>query len=346
MRKVLVVGLTSGIGGVETFIYSIKKYMNKKYENEILSNNSKIYKVTGIKENFLKYMKNIFDFYKNNNYDVVHLNECDSKMFLYALPLLFYRKPKLIVHCHSSKTNNILIHSILNFFQNKRADIKVACSNSAFEFMFGLKEEKNIVHNGVDLEEFKFSKISRLNKRKEFKVLENETLFISVARFTEEKNHEKIIDIFYNYNNIFKKSKLILIGIGPLQNKIKEKVNNLKISDKVLFLNTRTDISEIMSAADVFLLPSTFEGLPIVSIEAQACSLPFFASKNVSSEIAVTNLVHFIDLNESSKNWAIKINKILSKTIDRESDSFHDDIRKNEYDIKSVANKIEKMYRE
>ena len=359
MIKVLIVGMTEGVGGIETFICNLKKNIssdihmdflvhqdiNVRYLDEIQSNNSNIIKVTGIKKNFFKYLKEIFSFYKNNKYDVVHINECDAKMFFYAIPLLFERKTKVIVHSHSSSTENALIHTFLKFFQNKRANVKWACSEIAFEYMFGKKEKKVIIHNGIDLKKFKFNNSNRIIKRKELEI-KDELVFCSIARFTKEKNHEKIVDIFNEYTKINPKCKLLLIGTGPLQDSIKEKVNSLNITEKVMFLNSRSDISEILSAIDIFLLPSIFEGLPFVSLEGQACAVTFFASTNVSKEIAITDLVHFVDLNASSKLWANKINVELNKKINREDNLYHQKIKEAGFDIAEVCKTIEKNYKE
>ena len=358
MIKVLIVGMTDGVGGVETFICNIKKHIsdeikmdflmhqeiNDRYKNDILKNDSQIYKVYGIKDGILKYLRSIFKFYKEHKYDVVHINECDAKMFLYGLPLLFDNKTKVIIHSHSTSAKNVFVHKILKFFQNRRANIKWACSDVAFDYMFGLKDTKKIIHNGIDLNVFRYDEEIEKNKRRELN-LKNEIVFCSVARFTKEKNHQKIIDIFHEYHKINTNSKLILVGTGPLQEKIKNKVKELNIDGDVLFLNSRTDVNEILSMTDVFLLPSLFEGLPFVSLEGQASSVLFFASNNVSKEIAITDLVHFIDLDESSEQWAEKISKVLENKINRKDKKYQEEIRKAGYDINNVCHIIEKEYK-
>ena len=358
MTKVLMIGMTEGIGGVETFICNIKKHIskdikmdflvhqdiNKQYKSDILSNDSKIYKVSGIKDGIFKYLKDIFRFYKENKYDVVHINECDAKMFIYGLPLLFDKKTKVIVHSHSTSAKNAVVHKILKFFQNKRADVKWACSDKAYDYMFGKKLNRTIIHNGIDLNIFKYDKSVEKKKRKEFG-LKDEMIFCSVARFTKEKNHQKIVQIFDEYHKLNSNSKLLLIGTGPFQENIKKLVEELNLQKEVLFLNSRTDVNEILSMSDVFLLPSLFEGFPFVSLEGQACSVFIFASNNVSKEIAVTDLVHFISLDESSKEWANQIEKIVKNKANREDKKYHEKIKSAGYDIEQVCDIIEKEYK-
>lgn len=358
MKKVLIVGMTEGIGGVETFICNMKNHMssdivfdflvhqpiNEKFKDVINSNNSKVYEVTGIKQNFFKYIIDIFKFYKTHKYDVVHINECDAKMFFYCIPLLFDKKTKLIVHSHSTSARNASIHNVLRFFQNRRANVKWACSNASYEYMFGNEGNQTIIHNGIDLDKFKYNEKIRKEKREELG-LKNQIVLCSVARFTKEKNHEKIIDIFYEFNRLENNSSMILVGTGPLQDSIKEKVSNLGLDDKVLFLNARNDVNQLFSAVDIFLLPSLYEGLPFVSLEGQTCGVKFFASNKVSKEVAITDLVNFVDLNADSKEWANIIRQDLKKTYNRSDDKYPQLIRDAGYDIKEVCKIIEKEYR-
>lgn len=358
MTKVLIVGMTQGVGGVETFICNIKKHIskdiemdflvhqdiNERYKSDVLSNDSKIYKVSGIKCGIFKYLRDIFKFYKENKYDVVHINECDAKMFFYGLPLLFDRKTKVIIHSHSTSAKNVFVHNILKFFQNRRANVKWACSAEAYDYMFGKKSKRTIIHNGIDLNTFKYDKSIEKRKREEFG-LKDEIIFCSVARFTKEKNHQKIVHIFDEYHKLNPNSKLILVGTGPLQEDTKKLVQELKLQKEVLFLGSRTDVNEILSMVDVFLLPSLFEGLPFVSLEGQACCVLFFASSNVSKEIAITDLVHFINLDESSKEWAKQIEKALKNKVNREDKKYHEEIKNAGYDINQVCDFIEKEYK-
>lgn len=358
MTKVLMIGMTEGVGGVETFICNIKKHIskdikmdflvhqdvNERYKSDVLSNGSKIYKVHGIKDGVFKYLKDIFRFYRKNKYDVVHVNECDAKMFFYGFPLLFDKKTKVIIHSHSTSAKNTVVHNALKFFQNRRANVKWACSDVAYDYMFGENSDRMIIHNGIDLNTFKYDKSVEQRKRKELG-LKDKIIFCSVARFTKEKNHQKIVQIFAEYHKLNSDSKLILVGTGPLQEDTKKLVEELNLQKEVLFLNSRTDVNEILAMSDVFLLPSLFEGLPFVSLEGQACSVVFFASNNVSREIAVTDLVHFINIDDSAKEWAKQIEKALKNKINREDKKYHEKIRKAGYDISQVCNIIEKEYK-
>ena len=359
MKKVLIVGMTAGVGGVETFICNVLKRldptkheiyilmhekMNAKYIKELENVRYKLIEVSGIKQNPLKYFIEINKVYRQYDFDVVHLNECDAKMFAYCLPLIIKRKPKLIVHCHStSPRKEPIFHYIMKFFQNMRANVKWACSDDAYKYMFGKSDEKIIIHNGIELNKYIFNDEIRARKRKELN-LTNKTVLCSVARFTKEKNHSKIIDIFFEYNKVNSSSILLLVGEGPLKEAAEAKVKELGLSKKVLFLGVSDKVNEILMASDAFLLPSLFEGLPFVSLEGQTSGLTFFASNNVSKEIAITELIHFISLDKNSKIWADEIEKTLSKDYNRRDSKYSNEIRKAGYDIEDVAEQIEKEY--
>lgn len=358
MKKILIVGLTNGVGGVETFISNLNKYIqhdniqisylthqniNNKYLDDLSIGNSKIYKIKGIKENPFSSIKELFKFYKENKYDVVHLNECDATYFIYALPVLFNKNIKLIVHSHNGASQHKILHKILAFIQNKRANVMWSCSDVAGKWMFENKKYE-IIHNGVDIEKFKYSYKKNIDVRKEFKIPDNKIILGSIARFNEQKNHKKIIDVFSEYHKKNNNSVLMLVGDGEEKGKIIEYVNNNNLTDSVIFAGIRNDVPSILSAFDLFLLPSLYEGLPFVCIESQSCALPILASNTVSSEIKLSELVYFESLNSSNKEWADKVELIINNKLEREKFNSAKIMKNAGYDIKEVCKKIKKEY--
>ena len=151
--------------------------------------------------------------------------------------------------------------------------------------------------------------------RQEFNITENEILFGHVGRFTNQKNHTFLIDIFNEIHKQNKDTKLIMVGIGEKEQEIKNKVKALNLEDCVIFAGFRKDVNKIMQAMDVFLLPSLYEGLPVVGVEAQAAGLPCFTSKDVvTKEVQITKAMNFISLDKSAKEWA---NIILGSDLSR-----------------------------
>lgn len=364
MRKVLMIGLTGGVGGVETFMCNVYQHINqeeyqidflihqeinKRYKKIINQGSGNIYYVTGIKKGVFTYLKNLFDFFKeNSDYDIVHLNECSAIYFIYAFPCIFYRNMKLIVHSHNGDSRNIILHKILKFIQNRFIWKRWACSEVAAQWMFDKKNisEKNytIIHNGIDLEQYRYNEDIRIQYRKHFG-LENNIVLGSIARFEYQKNHEFIINLFEGFYHTNNNARLLLVGGGESMNYIKKIVSDKGLDSVVIFLGVRDDISKLLQMLDVFLLPSYFEGLPFVTIEAQASGLPILASNNVSEEIKITDLVIRKSLDDRLEDWIECLNKLIISGKNRGDKIYCDQLRDCGYDIKQVVQFIEEQYK-
>lgn len=355
-KKVLLVGLTNGVGGVETFIINIIKYIDyQKFDVECLVHqdidityqedlkNVKINKIIGIKKNPLKFIKDVINFYKNNQYDIVHLNECTSLFFIYVFPVLFNKKINFIVHSHNGNGKYKILHKLIASIQNKRANIKLACSDVAGKWMF---EDDNyeIINNGIDLKKYQYNYEEKNILAKEFDV-ENKVIIGSVARFEKQKNHKKIINIYKEYYKINSNSCLILVGEGTEKTEIINLVNEYKLNDNVIFLGIRDDVNSLLKLFDVLLIPSLYEGLPFIMIEAQAAALPILSSNNISNQIEITDLVYKECLETADEEWARDIDNIIKLNKNtRTEKKYSNTLREKGFDICDTINKIMKYY--
>ncbi len=361
--KVLMVGMTNGIGGVESFIINVNNHINRnqfqidylvhqeindKYLTDISKTDSEIYNVTGIKNGLFKYIKSVFSFYNSCHYDVVHLNECGARYFVYCLPLLFKKDSILIVHSHNGSSGNKIVHKVFCAIQNLRIDKKWACSDVAAEWMFGKSVIKNhdytLIKNGIDLNAYKYNSQNRTITRNRMGIKENTIVLGSIARFEKQKNHIRLINIFEYFHKKNSNSVLVLVGKGSEEENIKTIVNEKQLTDCVFFLGIRSDIPELLSAFDVFLLPSLYEGLPFVAIEAQAASLPLITSDTVSNEICVTELVKQIKLDAHDFEWVNTIEKMYLTNEERLSEKYIEKLRDNGFDIVETVKFIEREY--
>ena len=209
--------------------------------------------------------------------------------------------------------------------------------------MFGKKflqkHELTIINNAIDINKYKYNKNTRIKIRDELKI--NDKFVIGhIGRFCFQKNHDFLVDVFNEVQKIEKEAVLLLIGEGELEKNIKEKVRKLGIEDKVIFLGTTDNVQDYLQAMDVFVLPSRFEGLPVVGVEAQVSSTKCFFSNNITSEVKITKNVEFISLNCSSKQWAKKI--LENKNIDK------CDLERSQliysYDIHVMSKKLTDIY--
>ena len=219
-----------------------------------------------------------------------------------------------------------------------------ACSKLAGEWLFGKENVENgkvkIIHNAVDYQKFKMNEEVRNSIRKELNI-EDKLVIGHVGRFTNQKNHTFLIDIFNEIHKKNSNSVLMLVGIGEKEDEIKEKVKKLEIEQNVLFMGFQDNVNELMWAMDVFLMPSLYEGLPVVGVEAQATGMPCFMSKDVvTDEVKITEGVKFISLNETAEKWA---EEILNSDLERKDT--RDDLKKAGYFIDDMAGELADFYK-
>lgn len=296
----------------------------------------------------IKYQKELIKIFKENKYRIVHSHISTMSIF----PLRAAKKagvPVRIAHAHSTSNKkewkkNIL-KQILRPFSKVYATDYMCCSELAGRWLFGNKEYDKgnvyLLNNAIDLDKFKYDKKLRDKKRKELNISEDTLVIGHVGRFVEQKNHRFLIDIFNEVHKENKNSVLLLAGQGPLMDEIKEKVRELKLTENVKFLGQRNDVAELYQGFDVFCLPSLYEGLPVVGVEAQATGLLCIFSDEMTKETKVLDTTRFLSLNTSAKEWT----KVLLKDFKafKRKDT-KEEISKNNFNIKIESEKVEKLY--
>lgn len=267
-----------------------------------------------------KYHNKLKKILKEGHYKIVHSHINTLSVFS-----LFAAKcadvPVRIAHSHSTtnkkeKKKNLL-KQVLRPFSKLFATDYMCCSELAGRWLFGNKEYDKgnvyLLNNAIDLDKFKYNKDIRKKMRKSLNISDYTLVIGHVGRFVEQKNHRFLIDIF---NEIYKKnnnSLLLLAGQGPLIDEIKNKVKSLKLEKNVKFLGQRNDIDKLYQAFDVFLLPSLYEGLPVVGVEAQASGNLCYLSNDMTKETKVLDSTVFMSLNSTAEEWADTILKDARK---------------------------------
>ena len=222
---------------------------------------------------------------------------------------------------------------------NKLTDVRLACSDAAGHFIFG-NSDFEVIKNGIDTEKFSFNHAYRDEIRREFDIGDR-FMLCHVGMFAPVKNHEFLIDIFASVVKKHPDSVLLLVGTGSETEKIREKVSGLGLSEKVIFAGRRTDVEKIMSAADAFVLPSHFEGLPLVLVEAQSSGLNCFVSDAVPEEAKLLDNFEFIPLDIGAEAWA---DRILSAALNTDRASASAVVAAAGYNCKLTAARIEEIY--
>ena len=299
-------------------------------------------------QKIFKYHKELKKVLKDGHYKIVHSHINTLSVFsLWAAKSA--EVPIRIAHSHSTtnkkeKKKNLLKQALRPFSKIFATDY-MCCSELSGRWLFGDKEYDKgnvyLLNNAIDLKKFKYDEDIRIKKRKELKINDDILVIGHIGRFVEQKNHRFLIDIF---NEIHKKNKntlLLLAGQGPLMNEIKEKVKDLKLDKNVKFLGQRNDVNELYQVYDVFLLPSLYEGLPVVGIEAQATGNLCFLSDDMTKETKVLDSTIFMSLDNTAEEWA---NRILKEAHNYKKHDTSDEVSKSGFNIKEEVSKLQNEY--
>lgn len=360
MIRVLQVVDHMGLGGIQAFImnvyrnidrsqiqfdFLVHKMENNTFQEEIESLGGKMFFVPARNQGILKNRRSLDAFFKvHPEYKVVHQHESSLS---YIEPLIAAKKhnvPIRIIHSHSTRMGNNIVHKALHWFNSKRihrvATHYLACGELAGRWFYGKSKVKNdftVVINGIQLNKYEYNEKTRLDVRKKFG-FGTETVYCHVGRFDVVKNHAFLIDVFKELVENNANSKLVLVGDGILMDDIKNKVFKLGLSDKVVFLGLRSDVSIILQGVDAVLLPSLYEGFPVTAIEAQAAGLPFFMSDKVSKEALIKNNSYALSLNDPAKNWADFIVPRIERQVDNKL------MYENGFDIQNTVDSLYNIY--
>lgn len=299
-------------------------------------------------QKLFKYKKELKRIFKENNYQIVHSHINTLSVF----PLSVAKKvgiPIRIAHSHSTSNKKEwkknLLKNVLKPFSKKYATEYFSCSELAGRWLFKNKTfdkgEVIVINNAIDLDKFKYDEEIRNTKRNELGIKPDTFVVGHIGRFVKQKNHEFLIDIFKEIKKKNDNSMLLMAGQGPLMDEIKEKVKNLGLEDSIKFLGQRNDVNELYQAFDLFLLPSLYEGLPVVGVEAQASGNLCFLSNDMTKETKVLDSTRFMSLDSSPEQWADEILK--AKEIYKKHDTT-EEVSKYGFNIKLEAKKLENRY--
>lgn len=357
MKKVLCIVGGMNAGGAETFLMKVYRMLDTTkyqmdfavgdaekgyYDDEILERGGKIHHVTPKSRGLIKNFNSIRSIVKENRYEYVLRT---SQHSLSALELLAAWLGGARVRTFRSSNSNttsgskkqLLLHNLCSFMPKWFANVRIAPSTEAAEFMFGKecikKGSANIIHNGVDLSVWRYDKSNRADVRQELGIPETAVLIGHVGRFSQQKNHKFLLEIFKAIRANNENAYLVLVGKGELEENIRTQVEELGIGKYVVFTGVRSDVPRLLSAMDVFVFPSLYEGMPNTVIEAQATGLPCVIADTITREANITGLVQYLPLDMHPESWA---KTALDSVVDDRADTSRDFMEQG-YDVVSAA---------
>ncbi len=345
-KKICILQNGLALGGTDTFIVNLCRGLNKnKYditvvnpnknpkfiirEPEVIACGVKIVHTTppsGIKGS-LKHLYQLYKLLKKGHFDVFQTN-----IDLFNGPNLLVAKlagvPVRCCHSHNGMQNReiaygrsfqlIIYQSLMKWMCRKFSNRQCGCSEIAMEFLYPKidwrkSEYPAIIHNGIDLDHYR-KEIDREKKLQSLNLPLDKKYLLNIGHIHEQKNPILLANIFVELAKMRDDVDLIWVGNGRLKGEVVKILENADVLHRVHFLESRTDINEIMHCADIFLFPSIFEGLGIVAIEAQAAGLPCLISDTIPSETQC-GAAMYLPIDKGTKIWTDKINDILDNKI-------------------------------
>lgn len=317
---------------VVDFYYTTSHYSNEDYVSNIFPKGHVFYMPD--RKRVFKYMQAVKSIVKTGNFSEVYIHGNNATMLFEALPARKGGAKYIITHCHNSSSHFPLINNFCKPIFNNIPDVKIAVSEKAAKWAYF--DKYRIIRNGIDLKKFEFDVNKRQNIRKHLGI-SNKFIIGHVGRFTDQKNHKFLIDIFYS---VYKKNKnacLLLIGDGPLKSEIEDKVRKLNLNDAVIFTGNVENASEYYSAMDCFCMPSIYEGFCIAAIEAEANGLPLVVANSLPEEALPVKNVTILSLEEKPNKWADSIISL------KRNQSNNEILKKSGYDEQDMMKSIREV---
>ena len=273
----------------------------KKYGVTVICSNSR-------KKNQLRYVKELAYIIKNNHIDIIHAHGNSATLAVEMIVAKKYDVPVRIAHSHNTTCIHKYYDKFLRFPLYHSYTHGVSCGDAAGKWLFG-RRPFLVLKNGLKLDNYRYNINDRYQLRKELN-LENRLIFGHVGRFTEQKNHKFIIEVFEKYSKKNSNAVLILVGDGPLKNSIEKMVHEKGLESKVIFYGTTSEMKAIYSIMDIFIFPSKFEGVPLTLIEAQANGLECIISNRISKEVIKSECIKVCDI-EDIEEWVSCLDNLV-----------------------------------
>ncbi len=310
--------------------------------NRINKINANLYVLPYRNKNPFKYVIELSKIIRKNKYNIVHVHGSSCIMAIELLASKLAGVP-CCPHSHSTNCQHKRIHQILKplfYFLYKNG---FACGEEAGHWLYG-KRKFDVINNGINVDKFRFNQEYRDEYRKKYNISNKDTAIIQIAHFSKVKNHVFLIDVFKKVIEKNKNYKLLLLGDGELRKDIEQQVYREGLEDKVIFIGITQEVAQILSACDLMVLPSLYEGFPFSIVEAQVSGIQCLVSNQITRKCQFSNYFEYIELNE--KLW---VNKIIesSVTYNRKEISLQNikNIEVAGYDIKVNTEKLKKLYK-
>ncbi|WP_273707564.1 glycosyltransferase [Leuconostoc mesenteroides] len=326
------------------FDFLVTEVAENDYSEEIRKLGGKIFSLPSGKDTLFTVRRKMREVLSNSSYryDVIHYHAISS--WGIAIDIPYRKKIKVITHSHATKLSDTLLKSLrnrlfsLNIFFNSNQF--VACSPEAGDKLF-MGRSFTYLPNAINIENFLFDEEKRKTYRKMLSIKSNQLVIGNVGRIAKQKNQLFLLKILVYLLERGIDTKLVIVGDGNLKKNLQHEINSAQLQNNVVLAGAVKNPGDYYSAMDVFLLPSLFEGLPMVGVEAQANGLPSIFSSQTSQCVNMFN-ASFVDLKEKNvRQW---FEAILSHWEGGRDESAIKHIKKQKFDIYSGVSEWTRLY--
>ena len=341
--------------GISTVVMNYTCNMDKsKYKNTIIAGTPivnayrnrcadygvDVIEVPSKKSSSVKYYMATWKILKNKHFDIAHIHGNSATITIEMIIAKLAGIKVRVAHSHNSTCDHIKVHQILSPLFRRLYTKGYACSELAGKWLFG-DSPFSVLPNGFEIKKFIFDQATRENIRKELD-LEDKFVIGNVARFNDQKNHIFLLNIFEQVARENKDAVLFLVGTGPLLGKIQQMIQEHPYKERIIYYGETDHIESLYNAMDIFVLPSKYEGLGIVFIEAQINGLRCVTSDQVPKEVNINNHTVFLSLEKGVESWASEIHQDFNGNRKQTSELAYASAQN--YDIKGNVDKLEKDY--
>ena len=352
MKRILVYGMTDNLGGMEAYIRNIYQHLDKDkiqfdfvcdfpsmtFNDFYLKNGCRIHYIPPKNKGLLRSLWEMYKVIKKGNYDTIYFNIMNAGYVLNMLPAFLLRR-KIVTHSHNADTTKKRLHYSLRWLLNKLSNIKLACSEKAGIFMYGKNEKYQVIKNGIDINKYEYS-IEKYKSIRQNLEWNDNPVILYVARMNHQKNPFFTLEIMHSLNKEIPNVMMAYIGDGELRKDIEKYILDRNIKN-ISFMGIRDDVNQLMIASDILILPSLFEGLPLIAIESQALGIPILVSDTITQEVVLTDLCRTLPI-DNPKPWAYEI---ISKFGKNKYIDYRARIKELGYDSSVAIKKIENIYK-
>lgn len=355
--KVLVIKLNPFLReGITNVIMNLYRAMDKRdmqmdmvgvfepgqeYIEEFEANGGKIFVLNRSGRHLLQYINSLRKRIKEGQYDVVHVHGNSATMALEMVAAWLAGCKVRIAHSHNTTCKSMAVHRLLTPIFRALCTHRLACGDAAGKWLYGNKEF-TVVNNGIDTARFVFSQEARQQIRKQYAFVDDQVVIGHVGIFNEAKNQSFLIDIL---SCLDEKYRLLLIGDGHLRKTVEEKAAAMGLANRVTFAGVTDRVPDYLSACDLIVMPSLYEGLPLALVEQQTNGLQCIVSDNITREADKTGNLIFLPLSAGAQHWADVVQVLqLPENREEASRKATEQIKCCGYDISTEAQRLRAYY--